>query len=393
MHQSILKEIDGIATVLLNAPRNKEIGLYSGNAGVSLFLFYYARFRNSTIIRQKASEIVDDLFAQIEAASQPVFSLCTGIAGVGWLIDHLCQQGFLADDPCVILSDIDEYLYREAFNKLRIGYFDFLHGAMGIVFYLVKRNRQDYLHHLIRALSNIVVWDGDCAKWRAVSKHEEKILEFSISLSHGCSSLALVLGKILQIMPEEEMVKRLLKGTVEFICKQEISVEQYGCYFPAYSIESQQGDIPKSRLAWCHGDIGVALAIWQTGIRLRNQAWIDKGMDVLLFSANRRGATENRIEDAGICHGASGVAHIFNRLYRNTRDVAFKDAAAYWCREALSLGILGDGLTAYEAWSSKESKNVKLNKSFLSGIAGFGLSLLSFIMPKDPAWDDCLLLS
>ena len=340
-------------------------------------------------MHQQAASVLGDIFTQVKEMQQPSFSLCSGIAGVGWLVDHLCRQGFVQVSADEVLSDIDEYVFQAALRKLNQSHYDFMHGAMGMVFYLIKRNRWDYLHHLTQALANITIWEKECAKWQSVLRNGEDTIGFNISLSHGSSSLALVLCKILQIMPENETAERLLKGAVEYILNQEISVAQYGCYFPAFSLESQQ-DITKTRLAWCYGDLGVGLAILQSGTRLHNQVWVDKGMEVLLHAASRRGLVENMVKDAGICHGTAGVAHIFNRLYRNTQRVEFIDAANYWCLEMLKMAQFKDGLAGYKTfvgggWLAKDS--------LLEGIAGIGLSLLSFVMPEDPAWDECLLLS
>jgi len=302
MHQAILQKVDEIATTLLKTPIGEEIGLYNGSAGIALFLFYYARFKDSTAIHQHASEILDQIFEQVEATPQPPFSHCSGIAGIGWLLDHLCKHGFIEANTEELLSDIDEYLYDVALSELNHGNFDFLHGAMGIVFYFVKRNRPDYLSHLIKALENIAIRDGNQAKWESVIRHEEGIRGFNISLSHGSSSIALVLCKVLQILPEEEAVLKLLHSATTYILNQEIPVEQYGSFFPNFSIESQP-ELSKTRLAWCYGDLGVGLAIHQSGMTLQKQAWVDKGMEVLLHAANRRGLVENRVQDAGICHG------------------------------------------------------------------------------------------
>jgi len=392
MHQSYLQKIDEIANTLLSIPRKQGIGLYSGNAGISLFLFYYAREKRTSALQEKASEILDNIFEQIETTPQPPFSLCSGIAGVGWLIDHLCSHGFLHANPDEILADIDEYLFFVLVSDLKRGYFDFMHGAMGTLFYFVKRKRKDYLHLMIQALADIAVWKGDYAKWQSVIIPKEGIKGFNISLSHGSSSIALVLCKILQIMPEETTAKALLKGTIEYIINQEIPVKKYGSFFPSISIESRSM-ITKSRLAWCYGDLGVALAIWKSGIALQKQTWINKGLEVFLFSAQRRGLLENSIQDAGICHGTSGVTQFFNRLYHDTKLMEFKEAADYWAFETLKMAIYEDGLAGYKSWRLKEKGGSQSREDLLEGIAGIGLSLLSFVMPEEPAWDECLLLS
>ena len=64
MHQATLQKIDEIASIVLNAHPKREIGLYTGNAGISLFLFYYARYRNAMEIHRHATDIMEDLFKQ-----------------------------------------------------------------------------------------------------------------------------------------------------------------------------------------------------------------------------------------------------------------------------------------------------------------------------------------
>jgi len=116
-------------------------------------------------------------------------------------------------------------------------------------------------------------------------------------------------------------------------------------------------------------------------------------MEVLLHAAHRRGLPENRVQDAGICHGAAGIAHIFNRLHRNTGRMEFKDAADYWYVETIKMAKFDDGLAGYKTYYTEAYGGWQPNDNFLVGIAGIGLCLLSFVVEEDPAWDECLLLS
>jgi len=392
MHQATLQKIDEIASIVLNAHPKREIGLYTGNAGISLFLFYYARYRNAMEIHRHATDIMEDLFKQIGETPNPPFSHCSGVAGAGWLLDHLCQHGFMQDDPDENTSGVDTYLYQRALNELDRGHYDFLHGAMGVVLYFVKRKQFEYLRHLIRRLGQIALWDGEGAKWRTALFRQKEKSGFNICLSHGSSGIALVLCKVLEIMPEEEQVRALLKGAVTYILNQEIPVKQYGSFFPNISIESQS-ELYKSRLAWCYGDPGVALSIWRSGLLLGNQEWRDKGFEILLHLAGRRGLAENRVQDAGFCHGTAGVSHFFNRLHRITQREEFKEASGYWNMETLKMATFMDGLAGYKALHSEEHGGWQTSEHLLEGISGIGLSLLSSVMSEDPAWDECMLLS
>jgi lantibiotic modifying enzyme len=392
MHQSTLRKIDEIASILLDFNPKQDIGLYTGNAGIALFLFYYAQYKNDIEIQSHASNLMDGVYKQIFETQHPLFSHCSGVSGVSWLYDHLCRNRFIQDDPDEETPDVDNFLYQKALNELHRGHYDFLHGAMGIALYFAKRDHWDYLQHLIKILAQIATWDGESAKWRTTLNRQKAETGFNICLSHGSSGIALVLCKILEVMPEDKQVQSLLKGAVTYILKQEIPVEKYGCYFPNISIESQS-ELYKSRLAWCYGDPGVALAIWRAGLLLKDQEWTDKGFEVLLHLAGRRGLMENRVQDAGFCHGAAGITQFFNRLYRITQRIEFKDAADYWCMETLKMATFEDGLAGYKALHSEEYGGWQPSEYLLEGITGIGLSLLSTVMTDDPAWDECMLLS
>jgi len=384
-----VSKIDEIASLLVCAQK-QDIGLLSGSAGISLFLFYYARYKNIPFPYQPAINHLDFLFSQIEEMPKPPLSFCSGVSGVGWLLDHLCRQGFLQAEPDEMLLDIDEYLYEFALNELNHGRYDFLHGAMGIVLYFVRRNRKDFLYRFVQSLENLAIWDGDCAKWQTVLSSGTE--GFNISLSHGSSAIVLVLCKILRMMPEDDLVRKTLVGAVSYIVRQEISVQQYGSYFPGFSIESQSS-LSKTRLAWCYGDLGIATAILDSGIVLHNQEWIDKSIKIFLHAATRRGLQENMVIDAGICHGTAGIALIFNRMYHNTKLPEFKNAAHYWFVETVEMAKFSDGFAGFKTWRSVEMGGWNNSDNLLDGIAGIGLCLLSFVMHEAPAWDECLLLS
>ncbi len=97
--------------------------------------------------------------------------------------------------------------------------------------------------------------------------------------------------------------------------------------------------------------------------------------------------------DGGICHGASGVALIYNKLYHETGMKIFKSAAIHWLDVCLNMTFHKDGLAGYKAWYTEEYGGWRKNADLLEGVAGIGLMMLSFVSMKAPAWDECLLLS
>lgn len=99
------------------------------------------------------------------------------------------------------------------------------------------------------------------------------------------------------------------------------------------------------------------------------------------------------VYDAGLCHGAAGVAHIFNRFYQDTHNEVFKEAALYWFNQTLEMDTFQDGLAGYKASISTSGTEYENCTGLLEGIAGIGLALIGAVADFEPNWDECLLIS
>jgi len=111
--------------------------------------------------------------------------------------------------------------------------------------------------------------------------------------------------------------------------------------------------------------------------------------------ASHRDPHSAGIVDAGLCHGACGLGHLFNTLFQTTGNSDFADAARAWFSRALEMRQPKDGLAPFPAWFPPPY-DVFLRKDshgFLVGAAGIGLALLAAIGPFPPAWDRLLLMA
>jgi lantibiotic biosynthesis protein len=115
-----------------------------------------------------------------------------------------------------------------------------------------------------------------------------------------------------------------------------------------------------TRLAWCYGDAGVTIALHSAGA-------LDLAPAIRCWMSRE----DTGVEDAGLCHGAIGLAHIANRLYQATGEAAYRDYARTWIERALALHRAGD-------------------PDVLTGSAGVGLGLLA-ALGVEPGWDRLLL--
>ncbi|MCL2042328.1 MAG: lanthionine synthetase C family protein [Bacteroidales bacterium] len=375
-----------------------SLGLLGGKTGLSMALLLYAVHSKDSKCRKEGIKILETAFETIEQSDSYVFSFCNGLAGFGWALEYLEQKGYHECDTNVLLEDFDSVLSDVLALEMKNGNYDFLHGALGMVYYFISRIQKNGA--LLPVLQKFIVQlhalsekhSTGSIKWDSIINREKDGRKYNISLSHGMSSIAVILSKLYAIKGmDKEMIKSLLQGCVNYILEQEIDKDKYGSFFPIFAIESME-QLHGSRLAWCYGDLGIAMALWQAGIALQNETWKNKALEVLLFAAEKRRDLEaSMIIEAPLCHGTVGVGHIFYRMWRNTRLPEFKNAADYWMNETLKMAKFEDGLAGYKAWYGDQGW---LNDySLLEGIAGVGLALMTYYYEVEPTWDECLLLS
>jgi len=101
---------------------------------------------------------------------------------------------------------------------------------------------------------------------------------------------------------------------------------------------------------------------------------------------------KDQIRDAGLCHGALGVAHIFNRVYQADGDDRWREAAIAWYRRGLSMRQTGSGI-GFTAWVFDRTVQPDPTPLFLAGAPGVALALLAGATSVEPAWDRLMSLS
>jgi hypothetical protein len=144
------------------------------------------------------------------------------------------------------------------------------------------------------------------------------------------------------------------------------------------------------RVAWCYGDLGVAVALMSAASATGRDDWRAHALE-LAHGMAARPFEASAVIDAGLCHGAAGVAHLFNRLSQATGDAELARAAATWFDRTLAMrsaqpiagfprGMPVDGVMTWEP-----------APDLLTGATGVALALHAAISPIEPAWDQLLL--
>lgn len=288
---------------------------------------------------------------------------------------------------------LDNYLISRMKNDIEQQYYDFMHGALGVgLYFLRKGNNSDCINELIDFLYNTAEKDPEnhIFKWKTTISHEHNLIGYNPSLSHGVASIIIFLSRVINSGKKDAKIMELLYGAVNYILSLQKNITEFGSYFPHYIITNSQEPVSKSRLSWCYGDLGIGLALWRAGNSINNNEWKEKGLEILLQSTKRRFSTDTFIIDAEICHGSAGIALIFRRMYLETTIEQFKEATDFWIKQTLSFSEHEDGLVGFKTYMKGEWIG---DYSLLTGISGIGLVLLSYITNDMQNWDEMLLLS
>lgn len=380
---------------------NKEVGVLSGISGVALFQFYYSKFTEDDYHADKGVEIITKAIDIINTGFvYPTF--CTGIAGACWVLEILKEEGFIELEDDFMDEDLDLYLLEAMKTDIESKNYDFLHGALGYGYYFLKRyqnttsivlkdNYKKYLEELIKALKKSSKKSDSGVWWESVLKKEEEIKGCNLGLSHGISSMVNFLSRLAEYEDFYIKVEELLRQTVRYImsCKNEDTTVTSS--FPNWVLKETLSN-ENSRLAWCYGDLGIGISILRAAEILKDDHLKNEIIKLLKHSVKRTDTKEAGIIDAGLCHGVYGVLHIYNYLYRKTKDITFKEASDFWAHKALDMAIHKQGYAGYMVWRGGNKEKWEPEVNLLEGIAGIGLSILSYIAPFDTKWDECLLI-
>ena len=372
-----------------------EGGMMGGKAGLACFCAYYADWTGDQAFNGLAADLIEKALNPA-AGRFPAYMYSDGLSGVAWLIHHLSSTGLMNLDAASIFDELDPHLYKFMMAEIKSGHYDFLHGALGTALYFLRQPKNEkyraYLSELVSELERIAENEPDGSlKWLSVLDAENNKTGYNLSLSHGLASIIIVVAMIMKEDIRKEACERLLQGSFRYMEKQKLNSGEYISSFPSWALESMD-EVVDSRMAWCYGDLGIGLAYLKAGCLLPVSSYQQDGLDILRKTSLRRDPAENRVFDAGICHGASGLALFYNILSQTTEQKVYEDAALHWLDVCLNMAFHEDGLAGYKSWHHPDYGGWENAAGLLEGISGIGLVLMSFISAKEPAWAQSLLL-
>ncbi|SET98863.1 lanthionine synthetase C family protein [Hymenobacter actinosclerus] len=386
-----------IAALLQRSPEQHLPTLIQGNAGISLFFAYLAHYQPGEAPLEACVAHLEQAIARVSTTDQTPF-LATGFTGLSWLVAHLIGQGILEPETTELLDDIRPLVVKSVTDGPMSTSYDLLYGYIGASLFLAETPDADCAatqQKLLRRVARAAVQVPGGVAW--ISSSDATDPSFNLGLAHGVPGIVVWLLQLHRQGHAPGQCEQLIEQAISFVLAQGkvagLSV------FPT----SVGGEKPllESRLAWCHGDIGIALMLVLAGRQLDRPAWRDKGVAVARRAATRDLAQAgvhltDTAPDLGICHGISGIALLFLRLYQLTGDPVLGERARYWLGLTLAhlpaqLAALSENFFIQEF--DGQSPELEQRYGLLEGIAGIGLVLLAFANPRQVEWARLLLLA
>jgi lantibiotic modifying enzyme len=403
-HKEVPEAFAVIEAIAAAITRNQtDFSLAAGSAGLAILYAYLDQARSGCGDEETARQFLKH--AMDAASNLPMGpSLYEGLTGITWVIAHLRGSFLEADDDAT--EEVDTLLRDYLSCRPWPGHYDLIGGLVGFGVYALEQLPGslaiESLRQVIARLDEIAETTADWLTWltppNLLPDEQRKLCPngyYNLGVAHGVPGVIAFLAHVSSVDPEgmpnglgaiQTKAAHLLEGAVSWLLMQK-NADTERCVFQSW-IGPGLGPAP-SRVAWCYGDLGITMALLLAARSLGEASWEREAL-WLARRVAERSHEHWGIKDGGLCHGAAGVGHIFNRLFQASGEPWLKEVAQSWFKRTLEMRRWDDGVAGF---SALEADARVAREGFLTGAAGIALALLAAVTPIEPAWDRTLLLS
>jgi lantibiotic biosynthesis protein len=352
IYKPTLKEKAHQKIEIINNVLNKHAAYHHGFLGGSLGLLYYYfnayKALHTPDLLQKAEDLLAIVFEDINETGKGLagVSLSNGAAGFAFTMNYLQQEGLIDFDVDTELVEMDEFLFNSATELLRKEEIDYLHGALGVLFYFTNRIKppkkiQAYINSLVEQVCSLAISDKNGIWFKNFSIERLKNNETAdLGLAHGLCGILLILMKALPFVNDAKLLKKIIRSGISFILSNQlpdVSGEEEFSLFAASVNTSTNNVLSLNRLAWCYGDINETLLLYRAGNLFLDASYTTKADSVGFKTIERNTAEATLCTDSHFCHGTAGLAQFYFALYNESGHYSYYKAYEYWIEKTIAL--------------------------------------------------------
>lgn len=371
----------------------------NANAEAALFLAYLSQVMKDPEVENTALLYLDTAIKGV-AHARMTPSLFGGFTGVAWSMGQIREikpKSVSADST----SRVDEALTAYLSHRPWSDHYDLISGLTGIGIYAIEQyprgGSAKCIEYIVGHLDDLAQVQPDGIAWLTSPQFLSAELQaenpegvFDTGAAHGIAGVISFIAQAYELGLQRAKCRRLLDGAVNWLLKRRLSKTSDSA-FPNW-ISGGLDDVRGARSAWCYGDPGISLAVITAALSVEQRTWLAEAVGVARQAA-RRSEARTGVVDAGICHGAAGLGHIYNRIFQLTGDETVGEAACRWLNIAIDMRQPKRGIAGYSTFDMDMYGQVNWidDSGFLTGVAGIGLVLLAACAPLEPRWDHILL--
>ena len=354
---------------------------------------------------EAAASRYDEAFAAFQTWLEAPFrslQLYGGLAGAAWVLMHI------NDNTEEFLQGADRTL-TDALREPWRGSHDLIVGLTGLGVYFVERVRAgaatarpgiarvvEQLSAMADALPDGTAWCSQPQLLPSWQRAASPSGHYDAGVAHGTPGVIALLGAVAALRdpalaPTAAQARELCDRASRWLRARRLPPDPRG-RFPGWVAPELPAPFP-ARTAWCYGDPGIAAAMWTTAIRTGADAteWRELALEIAQRPAELCG-----VDDATLCHGAAGLAHLCNRFFQASGDERFREAARGWFERTLAMRRPGEGIAGFTRVrggppGAEHQLVHEAAPDFLDGAIGIALVLLAGLGGEEPGWDRMML--
>lgn len=372
--------------------------LLCGELGKIVFLLTYSQKYNYTEeVEEEIFQILEDAFNNINKIEDTSLN---GLAGIGWILTYLI------DNKLVSFSEVEKnikkiygFIESSLEKDFENCYFDLFYGFIGKLIFLdyfsdfyESDSLKKRINQSIEILDKFSLKISDeMITWGSKNERNETI--YNLGLAHGIPSIISYLVHIKDNRLLSDKNRLLSESMIENACSWLIWISgkvkktpEVKSVYPFISINNQFELREDQGLAWCYGDLGIAISLIRAGQSIDNKNILSYGLE-LAKVCSRVKISESKISqesgkvDMQFCHGLFGIVCLFQRINSLIKDKFIKDALNYW--KELSLDYLDEsndfGGISYSYLDQDNKRVWSKSIGILNGISGVGLIILDLL--------------
>lgn len=375
---------------------NRGVDLYAGTSGILIFFCLLHKYTKKEKYANYCYELINTTLNNL--ASLEGKGSLSGYAGVMWTLLYLVKLNFIDYDSVKeYINELKKLVITSSHNNLRIRDFDLMHGLVGELFALNElyefspKENEEILPTLEQGINHL---NSICIKQENSEVYWQSIFENSAivntGLAHGVSCVIWFLSKIVSSNKINIDIRKTCLANIEGACnwlinrkkRDKKSLFQIPC-----SIYLKKIDLPSIySFAWCHGDLGISLALLRSGKLLNNQRIQQEAVDLALnlsemdFKQSQIMQDENYI-DSSLCHGTYGAFFMLYILHKRTNQKKIKVAYKYWL-DLIKKRLNKNYSFLDQKFGLRNDNNIiwKTSPGLLNGASGYALVILTYIM-------------